>query len=123
MAIPSADAFTRPLRFSATALGIAALTSACCQRQPHVPPATGIATHHAAQSHAEPEVIPPHGTPAWNRIVDRRLRITDSAGHGPDLGSNEWMGAVTKKSGIAPNLKPGTEAWYRAVDAKVFRPR
>ncbi len=104
------------------ALGLAAMSSACCQRQPAAAPVAAPATHHAAESHAEPEVIPPHGSPAWNRIVDRRLHITDSAGHGPDLGSDEWMGAVTKKSGISPTLLPGTEAWYRAVDAKVFRP-
>ena len=120
---PAANRNSSQIRLLAIAIGLAAMSSACCHRQPAAAPVAAPATHHAAESHPEPEVIPPHGSPAWNRIVDRRLHITDSAGHGPDLGSEEWMGAVSKKSGIAPNLEPGTEAWYRAVDAKVFRPR
>ncbi len=75
-----------------------------------------------ASAPAAREVIPPPGTPAWNKIIDRRLKITDAAGHGPDLGSAEWMGAVGKKCGIR-DLKPGSDAWFRAVNAKVFGPR
>lgn len=72
---------------------------------------------------AAPKAPPPHGTPAWNQLVERRLQITDSAGHGPDLGSAEWMGAVGKKCGLSNSPKPGTDAWFRAVDAKVFGQR
>ena len=82
------------------------------------------ARDHARNAPAEPQVTPPHGTPAWQRLVDRRLQITDPAGHGPDLGSDEWMSAAGKKCGIptpqARGPKPGSEAWFRAVDAKVF---
>lgn len=121
---PTANRNSSQIRLPAIAIGLAALSaiaSACCHRQPPPAPSAGTATHHAQESHAEPEAIPPHGTPAWNRIVESRLHITDSAGHGPDIGSDEWMGAVTKKSGISTTLKPGSEAWYRAVDARVFR--
>jgi len=95
----------------------AGLTTACSHREPAT-----AATHHAARSHGEPEAIPPHGTPAWNQLVDRRLGVTDAAGHGPDLGSEEWMGAVGKKAGIT-GLQPGSKEWSRAVEAKVFGAR
>lgn len=54
--------------------------------------------------------------------MDRRLGVTDAAGHGPDLGSEEWMGAVGKKAGIT-GLRPGSKEWSRAVEAKVFGAR
>jgi hypothetical protein len=68
--------------------------------------------------------IPPRCTPAWNKLVDQRLGITDSSGHGPDIGSAEWMNAVSRKSGVfdaeGHGPDPGSDEWCRAVDFKVF---
>lgn len=67
--------------------------------------------------------VPPRCSAAWNQMVDRRLHISDD-GHGPDIGSAEWMGAVGRKSGVddgsghGPDL--GSDEWCRAVDYKVF---
>ena len=73
------------------------------------------------KSPAEPHVVPPRGTPEWQEQVDRRLHITDPAGHGPDLGSAEWMSAVGKKCGIPTRgPKPSSDAWFREVETKVF---
>lgn len=33
-------------------------------------------------------------TDDWYAMVDRTLAISDEQGHGPDLGSGEWMSAV-----------------------------
>ncbi len=68
--------------------------------------------------------VPARCTAEWNRLVDRRLQISDPSGHGPDVGSAEWMNAVGEKSGVydasGHGPDPGSDEWCRAVDYKVF---
>ncbi|MCX7007721.1 MAG: hypothetical protein NTY53_10825 [Kiritimatiellaeota bacterium] len=51
------------------------------------------------------------------------MRVTDREGHGPDIGSEEWMGAVTKKvfrvHGEAVPVV-ATKAWFEQVNQRVF---
>ncbi|HWK55561.1 MAG TPA: MliC family protein [Hyphomicrobiales bacterium] len=61
------------------------------------------------------------GSSEWVDTVETHLRVLDSEGHGPDPGSMEWMSAVSQRLGLdQQELPPGTEAWYRAVDALVM---
>lgn len=75
-------------------------------------------------SQAAAVAVPARCTPAWNAEVERRLRITDAAGHGPDVGSKEWQNAVSRKSGVTDAAGHGPDAgsdeWCRAVHFKVF---
>lgn len=77
-----------------------------------------------AQNETGGATIPPRCTPEWNQLVDKKLEISDSAGHGPDIGSAEWMYAVGRKSGVVDasghGPDPGSDEWCRAVDYKVF---
>lgn len=92
---------------------------ACTTNRP--PPPDGKSTMHSPT--ASPR-IPFRCTSEWNALVERRLRITDSDGHGPDIGSQEWMMAVGRKSGVddgsGHSPDPGSDEWCRAVDFKVF---
>ena len=50
------------------------------------------------------------------------MSVTDSAGHGPDIGSAEWMSAVEFKLGLrggadVPEL--GTPAWCERIDKAI----
>lgn len=57
------------------------------------------------------------GSPAWYDWVDRSLGISES-GHGPDHGSPEWNRAVQRRLGQeAPQAAPGSPQWQQAVDA------
>lgn len=61
------------------------------------------------------------GSREWIDTVETHLHVLDNAGHGPDPGSAEWMSAVSQRLGLdQQELPPGTEAWYRAVDALVM---
>lgn len=106
---------------------LCAVASVSCSQPPVEPGpvnSTGTTVHHTADGHPEPTVIPPACSPAWNSLVDSRLEISDDAGHGPDIGSAEWMHAVGLKSGVVDSAghgpDPGSEEWCRAVDFKVF---
>jgi uncharacterized protein len=64
---------------------------------------------------------------AWQRAVNARLEPGD--GHGPDLGSAEWFGAVEHQLGLrgTPGLPPaGSRAWcarvQQALDAAARAP-
>ncbi len=63
------------------------------------------------------------GTPGWFAAVEAVVRVTDREGHGPDIGSEEWMGAVTKKvfrvHGEAVPVV-ATKAWFEQVNQRVF---
>jgi hypothetical protein len=39
-------------------------------------------------------------SPAWYQTVEDIISIIDNHGHGPDLGSKEWRGAVEFRLGI-----------------------
>lgn len=63
------------------------------------------------------------GTPGWFAAVEAVVRVTDREGHGPDIGSEEWMSAVTKKvfrvhGEAAPVV--GTKEWFEQVNQRVF---
>jgi uncharacterized protein len=61
---------------------------------------------------------------AWNQRVEARLGTGDGAGHGPDVGSDEWRFVVEKKLGLRGKRgvpKRGSPAWCRLVDGLVFR--
>ncbi len=47
--------------------------------------------------------------PGWVDATEAKLAITDSAGHGPDLGSAEWAEALTRRLG--GHHQPGTTDW------------
>ena len=99
---------------------------ACCSTGDDevVPRKTGSIVHYAADSHIEPTQIPPACSLAWNQLVDSRLGISDARGHGPDVGSEEWMFAVGRRSGVIDEAghgpDPGSEEWCQAVDFRVF---
>jgi hypothetical protein len=69
------------------------------------------------------ENIAPKDPKAWAQWVEKRHPITDAHGHGPDIGSGEWMGALDKKLGITdkdghgPDI--GSEEWRSAVEKKL----
>lgn len=119
--LPSRFAF-----WSLLAIAPVLVVSGCRHSQPAEGDAKEVAaTPTKVQSEAKQSpAIPARCTPAWNRAIDRRLGITDSSGHGPDIGSSEWMEAVSRKSGVfdaaghGPDL--GSDEWCRAVDFKVF---
>ena len=60
---------------------------------------------------------------AWSQWVEQLHPITDGQGHGPDIGSDEWAGAVTKKfqvmdaQGHGPD--PKSDEWRAAVEKKI----
>lgn len=47
--------------------------------------------------------------PGWVDATEAKLAVTDSAGHGPDLGSAEWAEALTRRLG--GHHQPGTKDW------------
>lgn len=66
---------------------------------------------------AEPE--PPICSMGWYQSVEQALKTSDSEGHGPDLGSSEWMSVVEFKLGVrgrADVPAHHSEAWCRYVD-------
>lgn len=61
------------------------------------------------------------GSKAWFAHVDALVRVGDSEGHGPDVGSLEWMGAVSRKLfRDEPVPEAGTKAWYEKVHKHLF---
>lgn len=60
---------------------------------------------------------------AWAQTVENRFPVTDSMGHGPDIGSDEWARAlqhrlqITADSGHA--LEVGSNAWRTAVEERL----
>lgn len=61
---------------------------------------------------------------AWSHRVEARVGTGDGAGHGPDVGSDEWMSVVEFKLGLRgkPGLpKRGSAAWCRLVDRIALR--
>lgn len=66
---------------------------------------------------------PPEAWEPWVKWVDARLRVNDEHGHGPDVGSDEWAGAVGKwlelDAGDAghPDLK--SQVWRKEVEKRL----
>lgn len=59
----------------------------------------------------------------WAKWAEKLHPITDSQGHGPDIGSDEWAGAmdrrlkITDEAGHGPTLK--SKEWRQAVEKKI----
>ena len=102
----------------ALAFGVMLTPLGYSQQQPAPP------IHQSSTKDTGATATPPRCTPAWNALVDRRLRISDSSGHGPEIGSPEWQRAVGRKSGVEDSSghgpDTGSDEWCRAVDFKVF---
>ena len=61
-------------------------------------------------------------TTDWYKLVEQKVGVTDSHGHGPDLGSVEWRSAVEFKLGIRDDPAvpdPDSEAWCAHIDAVI----
>jgi len=55
----------------------------------------------------------------WFSLVDQKVQVTDSQGHGPELGSAEWRSAVEFKLGIDEHSKAppiATEKWCTYIN-------
>ena len=56
---------------------------------------------------------------AWQSLVEKSVSTGDGAGHGPDVGSDEWKSVVEFKLGIRgePNVLPRSEkAWCQHIN-------
>lgn len=61
------------------------------------------------------------GSEEWFAKVDKQLPVGDGEGHGPDLGSTEWCGAVDYKLfNRSSGLTPCTPAWNEKVNQQLF---
>ncbi len=64
---------------------------------------------------------------AWARWAEKFHPVTDNDGHGPDIGSDEWAMALSRKlnvidaDGHGPDLKSGE--WRAAVERKLKQRR
>lgn len=108
----------------AAGISIAVLTVGCRTPENPNPKPKGAVVYHGVDREVLPSRIPPRCSPAWNEMLDAKLGISDGSGHGPDIGSGEWMNAVGRKSGVVDadghGPDPGSDEWCRAVDFKVF---
>ena len=69
---------------------------------------------------SDPVAGPAPCTTDWYKLVEQKVGVTDSHGHGPDLGSGEWRSAVEFKLGIRDDPAvpdPDSEAWCAHIDA------
>lgn len=58
-------------------------------------------------------------SPAWFETVEKSLNSGDGYGHGPDLGSDEWMSVVEFRLGVRGQTglpERGSDAWCDAMD-------
>jgi hypothetical protein len=58
------------------------------------------------------------GSEAWNGAVEAIVQIRDGNGHGPDLGSDEWLNAVNRKvlgEAADKTVKIGSPEWLNAI--------
>lgn len=63
------------------------------------------------------------GPKCWYETVESVVRVRDDAGHGPEVGSEEWMRAVSKSvsEGIdSPLPKLGTKERFDAINKYVL---
>lgn len=55
----------------------------------------------------------------WFERLEDQYHTGDGAGHGPDIGSDEWKSVIEFKLGIRedPNVPgPGTAEWCKYID-------
>lgn len=53
----------------------------------------------------------------WLEKVEAKIKIIDASGHGPDLGSDEWCNAVSRKLTIDKPIQ--SQEWIQAVEEKL----
>lgn len=71
-----------------------------------------------ARPDADSGTPPEPCTPAWNQWVENQLPTGDGAGHGPDVGSDEWQSVVEFRLGVRGKAQVparGTLAWCNFV--------
>lgn len=54
---------------------------------------------------------------AWAAWAEKLYPITDSLGHGPDIGSDEWASALAQQLGVSGVV--GSTEWREAVEQKL----
>ena len=62
---------------------------------------------------------------AWFERLEAQYRTGDGAGHGPDIGSDEWKSVIEFKLGIRedPSVpSPDAAEWCKYIDDYVNRP-
>lgn len=61
---------------------------------------------------------------AWLERVEQAFPVGDAEGHGPDLGSEEWMMALARRLGLEDQLEeglePGSPEWCATVDRTLW---
>ncbi|MBL8306111.1 MAG: hypothetical protein JNM33_05410 [Rubrivivax sp.] len=80
----------------------------------------------ASQAADRPAVAGVHPAPApcseaWNRMIEARVGSGDGRGHGPDVGTDEWMSSVEFRLGVRgrPDIPArGSDAWCRYIDGR-----
>ncbi len=78
----------------------------------------------ALASATDPADRPPEAWTAWAKWAEKLHPVTDKQGHGPDIGSDEWSGALDKQlkirdaAGHGPDV--GSDEWRRAVEKKLM---
>ena len=65
------------------------------------------------------------GTPGWFTAVEAAVCVLDDEGHGPTVGSREWLDAVDHKLFPVPaagdnKTAVGSKKWCKAVDKALF---
>lgn len=68
----------------------------------------------------------PVGTAAWFEAIEEAVGVSDDKGHGPTVGSGEWMMAVDKKvfydkDTDERDMKIGSRKWMEVVHMILFR--
>ena len=73
----------------------------------------------ASDEHFSPAKAEIPCSDAWYRFIAETVTASDSHGHGPDVGSDEWKSVIEFKLGIRdkPDLPDrDSEAWCRHID-------
>ena len=56
--------------------------------------------------------------------IEQKLKTSDSHGHGPDIGSNEWMSVVEFKLGLRGETfvpRRNTPAWCKFIESTLIQ--
>jgi len=71
----------------------------------------------------QPADLPVEDWKAWAQKVEARYPVTDTMGHGPDIGSDEWARALQHRLQIIDDagheLEVGSDAWRAAVEERL----
>ncbi|TKC83575.1 hypothetical protein FAZ69_24130 [Trinickia terrae] len=68
---------------------------------------------------------PPHARPCtneWLSYIDRNyFDVSDGHGHGPDLGSSEWLGSVEEMAGLPVKERVPNEQRCQLIQSQFER--